>query len=84
MSNRLWDGRQIVFREVLRQTRKCAELTQVQLAEKLAKPQSYVSKYENGERRLDYLEVRDVCACCGVTVAAFDRALMCEARKELG
>ena len=56
----------------------------MQLAEKLAKPQSYVSKYENGERRLDYLEVRDVCACCGVTVAAFDRALMCEARKELG
>jgi len=40
--------------------RKDAGLTQQQLAEKLEKPQSYVSKYENGERTLDFIEVIDI------------------------
>ena len=39
--------------------RKEAELTQQQLAKKLDKPQSYVSKYETGERTLDMIEVID-------------------------
>ena len=33
---------------------------------------SYVSKYESGERRLDYLEVRNICDCCGITITEFD------------
>lgn len=36
--------------------RKSAGLTQMELAQLLGKPQSYVSKYERGERRLDVLE----------------------------
>ena len=82
MINRPWSGRQIAFRAVLRRFRKRSGLTQAQLSEKLAKPQSYVSKYETGERRLDYFEVRDICVCCNTTITAFDRALMREARKE--
>ena len=35
-------------------------LTQTQLAEKLGKPQSFVSKYEIGERRLDFIEVLEL------------------------
>lgn len=54
------------FRELLRQIRIDAGLTQVQLAEKLGKPQSYVSKAEMGERRLDFLETLDFCVACGV------------------
>jgi transcriptional regulator with XRE-family HTH domain len=41
----------------LRQAREDAELTQVQVAVKLGKPQSYVSKVENGERRIDPVEL---------------------------
>ena len=36
--------------------RKAAGITQVELAERLGKPQSFVSKVERGERRLDVIE----------------------------
>jgi transcriptional regulator with XRE-family HTH domain len=48
------------FRTLLVQYRKDAEVTQQALAETLNKPQSYVSKYESGERRLDLVEFLDV------------------------
>jgi transcriptional regulator with XRE-family HTH domain len=40
--------------------RQAQSLTQVQLAEKLGRPQSFVSKYERGERRLDFVEVYEI------------------------
>lgn len=40
--------------------RKAKGLTQTALSRELAKPQSYVSKYENCERRLDIVEFLDV------------------------
>ncbi len=57
------------LRELLRQLRLEAGLRQVELAKLLKKPQSYVSKYESGERRLDFIEVRDVCAAIGTSMA---------------
>ncbi|MDD2776704.1 MAG: helix-turn-helix transcriptional regulator [Gallionella sp.] len=45
-----------IFRSLLIKERELSGLTQVQLAEKLGKPQSYVSKYERGERRVDFAE----------------------------
>ena len=44
------------LRRLLRQARKAAGLTQVQLAERLGVYKSYVSNYETGERRLDVVE----------------------------
>ena len=44
------------FRELMIAARKAAGLTQTELATQLGKPQSYVSKYERGERRLDVVE----------------------------
>ena len=84
MANRPWGRRQRVFQFAIRQVRLRARMTQVELAEKIGKPQPYVSKYENGERRLDYLETREICACCGVSIAAFDRMLVSEARRKRG
>lgn len=46
--------------DVLRQLRFEAGLTQVEMAERLQVTQSYISKYENGERRLDVIELRHV------------------------
>ncbi|MBD2136526.1 helix-turn-helix transcriptional regulator [Anabaena sp. FACHB-1237] len=44
------------FRKMLIEARKAANLTQAELSAKLERPQSYVSKYERGERRLDLIE----------------------------
>lgn len=51
---------------LLRQLRIEAGLTQAQLAERLQRDQTFVSKYESGERRLDILELRDVCRGIGI------------------
>lgn len=51
------------FRELMIEYRKNLQLTQTQLAEKLNKPQSFVSKYESGERRLDFIEVLEIAEC---------------------
>ncbi|WP_416674234.1 helix-turn-helix domain-containing protein [Egbenema bharatensis] len=47
-------------RELLVQYRQAKSMTQVQLAEALNRPQSFVSKYESGERRLDLVEYLEI------------------------
>ena len=46
------------FAEKLRKARIQAGLTQVQVSKKLKRPQSYVSKAEAGEQRLDIVEIK--------------------------
>ena len=53
---------------LLRRLRREAGLTQVQIAERLDMPQSFVSKYESGERRLDVVELRHVAEALGTTL----------------
>jgi transcriptional regulator with XRE-family HTH domain len=55
---------------LLRDVRKEAGLRQTDLAKKLEKPQSYVSKYESGERRLDLPELEQVCQAIGIRLKA--------------
>ncbi|MHC8317586.1 helix-turn-helix domain-containing protein [Pseudomonas sp. LB3P31] len=50
---------------LLIEARKISKLTQQELSEKLGRPQSYVSKYERGERRLDVIEFLEVSANLG-------------------
>ncbi len=50
-----------LFEEALAQARQERDITQSQLAERLKRPQSFVSKYESGERRLDVIEFIEVC-----------------------
>ena len=50
-----------VVLEWLVNERLLAGMSQQDLAKELNKPQSYISKFENGERRLDIIEVIDIC-----------------------
>jgi transcriptional regulator with XRE-family HTH domain len=54
---------------LLREIRTETGLTQVQVAARLDEPQSFVSKYESGERRLDVVELRLVAEALGTTLA---------------
>ncbi len=56
---------------ILRQIRKGKGLRQAELAARLGKPQSFVSNYERGERRLDILELRQICKTVGITLTEF-------------
>ena len=49
------------FCSLLITARETVGLTQSDVASRLARPQSFVSKYESGERRLDVLEFLQIC-----------------------
>lgn len=57
------------LRNVLLEARRKKGLTQVDVAALLDKPQSFVSKYESGERRLDVVEFLEVCKSLKVNPA---------------
>ena len=61
------------FRRALVEARKKAGLSQTQLADKLSRPQSFISKFERGERRLDVIEFRRISAAIGVDPLRFLR-----------
>lgn len=52
--------------DLLRDVRQQKSLTQVEVASRLGRPQSFVSKYETGERRLDIIELGEVCGALGL------------------
>jgi len=56
---------QLAFCELLVEARKKAGLTQHDLAKRLKKPQSFVAKYEGGERRVDVVEFVSLCQAIG-------------------
>jgi len=64
-----------LFLSLLRETRLESGFTQVQLAEALNVPQSFISKYESGERRLDLLEVRLICQALSIPLVKFVQRL---------
>ena len=60
-----------VLRASLRKLRLEADLTQGELSKKLSKPQSFISKVEIGERRVDLIEIRAICVACGSSLRDF-------------
>lgn len=68
---RLVQGLREALPRLLREIRGEAGLSQVALARRIGRPQSFVSKYETGARRLDIGELFGICAACGVTLSKF-------------
>jgi transcriptional regulator with XRE-family HTH domain len=63
--------RQLLLR--LREARQKAGLTQAEVAQRLRRPQSFVSKIEAGERRVDAIELQDLATIYRRSVAWFLR-----------
>lgn len=69
------DPRYSQLQRALTEVRQGNGLTQQEVASRVGKPQSFVSKYESGERRLDVVEWLDVCAALRVEPASIIQRL---------
>lgn len=58
----------VEFASLLRRARRRARVSQKHLGERLGKPQSYISKVETCERRLDLIETVEWCAALGIAL----------------
>ncbi|WP_072386871.1 helix-turn-helix transcriptional regulator [Hyphomicrobium sp. CS1BSMeth3] len=76
MRDTLRSPRQIKLRKLLRDLREQRGLTQADVAMRLDKPQSFVAKYEGGERRLSAIEFVDVVRALGLEPVAAMRQLI--------
>lgn len=76
MQKAIGSAQQAQLQALLRRLRREAGLTQVQLGKRLGEPQSLVSDYERGERRLDLIELKQVCDALGVPLDEFVRQFL--------
>jgi ribosome-binding protein aMBF1 (putative translation factor) len=60
------------FRKRLREAREQADLTQAEVASALQRKQSFVSKCESGERRVDFVELKEFARLYKVPLSFFD------------
>ena len=65
-----------LFRCCLKKRRVSAGLTQRDLAARLNRPQSFVAKYESGERRIDVIEFLEIAEAVGFDPSEFLRELL--------
>jgi transcriptional regulator with XRE-family HTH domain len=75
VTNSIFTERYDRFRLSLIEARNAKDFTQVELAKKLKRPQSFVSKYERGERRLDVVEFFEVARALGIDPIVFLKEL---------
>ncbi|WP_075257033.1 helix-turn-helix domain-containing protein [Herbaspirillum camelliae] len=71
MPNPIHQSNYTLFREMLTNIRLEKGLLQSEVAERLGKPQSFISKYERGERRLDFAEFVEITEALDIDAAAF-------------
>jgi transcriptional regulator with XRE-family HTH domain len=69
-----------VLLRLLKEHRKRAGLTQVQCSDALGRPQSFMSDVERGTRRLDVVQLRDLCRVFKTDLVAFVKAFERELR----
>ena len=73
MPKSIFSASQEKLQILLKEARSEAGLNQVELAKNLKRPQSFVSKYENGERRLDMVELREICQALKIPLPTFTK-----------
>ena len=71
MRKTIYTNEYAIVLRLLRDARRDAGLTQTELAKKLKQSQSFVTKVERGDRRLDIIQLRTICQTFGLTLADF-------------
>lgn len=71
MPNPIHQSNYTLFREMLTNIRLEKGLLQSEVAERLSKPQSFISKYERGERRLDFAEFVQIAEALEIDASMF-------------
>jgi len=71
MASSLHTFRYKIFRKLIVDARREAKVRQTDLADRLGKPQSFVSKNERGERRLDFIEFIAIAEVINLDVHGF-------------
>ncbi|MGY4829155.1 helix-turn-helix domain-containing protein [Sphaerotilaceae bacterium SBD11-9] len=71
MPKSLYNRHNEIFLELLRRSRESVPLRQADLAMLLGRDQGTVSRVENGERRLDVVQLRDWLRALGVDFRGF-------------
>mgnify|MGYP002685501912 CR=1 FL=1 len=71
MEKSIYTKEYITFLKCLVKARKDAGITQVEFAEKIGQTQSFVSRCERGERRIDVIELRVFCEVIGIPYTRF-------------
>jgi len=72
-----------LFRSMLTEHRRKKGVTQAALADLLGVPQSYVSKYELGERRIDLVETLEILRALEIDAVVFVRTLIKAAESQM-
>jgi len=80
MSKTIYRPEHAVLLSLLKKYRKVAGLTQVECSMALGRPQSFMSDVESGNRRLDIVQLRDLCEVLGVglgdLIAEFEKSVV--------
>jgi transcriptional regulator with XRE-family HTH domain len=71
MQKSVFSREQEVLQDLLKHLRKEAGLRQEDLAQRLKKPQPFVSRFEQGEKLLDLPELRQVCQALDISLIEF-------------
>lgn len=71
MEKTIYSREYAVLLRLLREAREQAGLTQTQLAKKLNQSQSFVSKLERADRRIDVVQLRTICQVFGLSLYQF-------------
>lgn len=71
MEKSIYSREYSLFLEKLRKAREEKGLTQTEVAVRLGQTQSFVSKVERGERRIDIVELRAFCSALGIGFVKF-------------
>lgn len=71
MPKTLYRPENTILRSQLRSAREAAGLTQVDLSEAIGKSQTFVSDVERGVRRLDTVELWEMCRAMGLDLTDF-------------